>query len=512
MPSKLPEASLERYLVDLDDSTGIHHVTLRKVSLRTTLPLTSLSNPNFSSHIVEFSNGEMTAVPRVNFAATNSKRNTRKTPSREYQWVSSIPNFSSHIVVFSNGEMTAVPRVNSSATNSKRKTRKTSSREYQWDSSIVQPRPVRDIVRQVQFGSFGQDSEVDDQVAENGLNLAESAVSTSHEVVSYGTMSAPARSDSSIIVSGRVNGQQAANFQSSISNFSESVIHIVSRTEQTTTAIEGDSSITRSGRVVGRQAADDQSSHSNFSKSIVHIVPRDTPKTGADTQTSDESSIPRRSSAESQGSGLTASTVPTTPSSSPYSTLPFWKLAAANLPEVPIAPGKPSCLEKKLLRRNNLAVTEEDRIILAEDANRNVACSSPSPQSTPEPVEALPSFFADKDDLFDALDVVRIELVGQPFSPLFALDLVPEAKGKQRATDASTKQQFPPVCDEADVEIAIDSASGELYLRPKITAPVVVQSMSTANGTDTANGGSVPTQDQLSSDSGEQPIRFEDVT
>lgn len=315
MPSKLPEASLECYLVDLDVSTGIHHVTLRKVSLRTTLALNSSSNPNFSSHVVEFSNGEMTAVPRVNSAATNSKR----------------------------------------------KTRKTSSREYQWDSSIAQSRPVRDIVRQIQFGSFGQDSEVDDQVAKNEPNLAESSVSTSHEVISKGTLSAPARSDSSIKVSGRVVGQQAANDQSSLSNFSESIIHIVPRNEKTTTAIEGDSSIKVSGRVLGQQAADDQSSLSNFSKSILHIVPQNTTastsieaegsdavaqaqeqvETGVDTQTSDESSISRRLSAGSQGSGFSTSTVPTTPSSPTFSNLSFWKLATANLPEVPIAPGKP---------------------------------------------------------------------------------------------------------------------------------------------------------------------------
>lgn len=65
MPSKVPEAGLESYSVDLDETTGIHHVFLRKASLRTSLALTKSSQPDYSSHVVEFSNGKMTAVPRA---------------------------------------------------------------------------------------------------------------------------------------------------------------------------------------------------------------------------------------------------------------------------------------------------------------------------------------------------------------------------------------------------------------------------------------------------------------
>ena len=70
MPSKVPEASLENYSVDLDDITGIYHVFLRRASLRASLALTKFSKPNYSSHCVEFSNGHMTAVPRVECAVT----------------------------------------------------------------------------------------------------------------------------------------------------------------------------------------------------------------------------------------------------------------------------------------------------------------------------------------------------------------------------------------------------------------------------------------------------------
>ena len=74
MPSKVPEASLENYSVDLDDITGVYHVVLRRASLRTSLAMTKSSKPNYSSHFVEFSNGAMTAVPRVECAVTTRER------------------------------------------------------------------------------------------------------------------------------------------------------------------------------------------------------------------------------------------------------------------------------------------------------------------------------------------------------------------------------------------------------------------------------------------------------
>ena len=74
MPSEVPEASLENYMVDLDDITGVHHVSLRRVSLRASLALAKSSKPYYSSHFVEFSNGDMTAVPRVERAVTTRER------------------------------------------------------------------------------------------------------------------------------------------------------------------------------------------------------------------------------------------------------------------------------------------------------------------------------------------------------------------------------------------------------------------------------------------------------
>lgn len=86
MPSKVPEAGLESYSVDLDETTGIHHVFLRKASLRTSLALTKSSQPDYTSHVVEFSNGKMTAVPRAHCATTSLERGVQKNQCREHQW------------------------------------------------------------------------------------------------------------------------------------------------------------------------------------------------------------------------------------------------------------------------------------------------------------------------------------------------------------------------------------------------------------------------------------------
>ena len=547
VPSRLPEAGLGCYSVDLDDTTGVHHVTLQTASLRTTLPLTNLSNPGFSSHVVEFSNGKMIPVPRVNSAATGSKRKARKTPSRESQW----------------------------------------------DSSVAQRRLVRGIVRQIRFGTFGQNDVVDefepvrDHVADNQPRFTSPPVSASHNGISRGTNSALAGVTSSTNGSTPVS-DQVANCHTSHSASSGFLLRKLFPNLIVATSRAPDHSITGSGRVVGQQAADDRSSLSNFSESIIHLVPRNATastsieaegsdavaqaqepvETAVDIQTSDKFSISRRSSAESQGSRNSTSTVPTSPASSTFSTLPFWKSALEYLPQVPVAPGKPTdvikalaleepqhdepekadgpdktvvrrlswglrisyrqlnhwdeiqdgqspCREEVSAPRNGLAMTKEGQIIVAEEASNNVQSVVTSPEQTSKPVEALSSFFSDETclpQLFDALDVVRIELVGQKCSRLFPLDLVPEAKGKQCATNSPKSQQFPPVGDETDVEIAIDSTSGKLYLRPKIAGPaVVIQSIPAVTGTNGTTEVSVPAQDHPSSDNPGQLIRLEDI-
>lgn len=503
VPSKFPVAGWECYSVDLDDITGVYHVTLRKVSFQSTLSLASLSKAEFSSSVVEFSNGKMTAVPRVDCAATSPNRKARKIPSRDYQW----------------------------------------------DSSLVQPRPVRDIFRQIQFGMFGQDNEIDeiepvrDKVTDYQASLAGTSVSTSHEVNSYGTFATLTGLDSSISGSGRVVGQRAADDQSSLSNFSQSILHIV----------PGNAAVSTSNEAEGFDCA------AKAQKPV---------ETSVDVPRSDNSSPSRRSSAGSQSSRISNSTVLTSPASPTFSTLPFWKSALANLPHVPVAPGKPNyviealglegpkhddlektndpdktvihrlswnlrisyrqlrhwdeiqngkspCLEEVSAPRNGLAMTEEGYIVVTEDASHNVQSSLISPQSTSKHVEALPSLYADKTGFsqgFDALDVVRIELTGQNNSPLFPLDLAPEAKEKQRATDAPKSQLFPPVGDETDVEIAIDSASGKLYLRPKVNAPImVIQTIPGTIDTSEVTGASGPTQGQPSGNSARQPTRLNDI-
>lgn len=430
VPSKLPEVGSECYLVDLDESTGVHHVVLRKASLRTILALTNLSNPGFSSHAVQISSGGMTIVPRANCATTRYERKAWKAPSRVREW----------------------------------------------DGSIAQPRPVRDIVRQIQFGMFGQENDID--------NVE------------------PA-------------GDQVANSQPHLAS--------VQAPEPVENAV--------------------------------------------DVQTSEISSTPGRSSG-GQGNGTPTSTVPTTPSSSTFSTLPFWKSALANLPKVPIAPGRPTDVigalalekpkndspeqtdmpDKTLLRRlswdlrisyrqlkhwdeiqsgrsasreevsafgSDLVMTEDGQVVLAEDERNNFQDSLTSLQLMSKSIEALPSFHGNNicfSQRVDALDLVRIELEGHKNSRLFYLDLGLEAKGKQRVMDTPKSQQFPPVRNGIDVETAADSASGKLYLRPRVTAPaVVIQSISATTATHAATGASVPAQEQPSSDSAGQPTRLEDI-
>ena len=73
VPSKIPEAGLECYFVDLDLITGVYHVVLQKLSLRSILSLANRSAPEFSSHVAEFSCGKITTVPRVKCSASKLK-------------------------------------------------------------------------------------------------------------------------------------------------------------------------------------------------------------------------------------------------------------------------------------------------------------------------------------------------------------------------------------------------------------------------------------------------------
>ena len=173
MPSKLPEASLENYSVDLDDITGVYHVFLRRASLRASLALMKSSKPQYSSHFVEFSNGDMTAVPRVECTATTREREVQTVPQRKHQQ----------------------------------------------ETSITQPRPVCN------------------QVIDEEPSLTSSLVSPSHKLSSHGQVPAPAGTDSSITGFGRIVGQQAVEDPSSLCTFSESILHIVHRDIKTYTHI-----------------------------------------------------------------------------------------------------------------------------------------------------------------------------------------------------------------------------------------------------------------------------------
>ena len=504
VPSKLPKVALECYTVDLDEVTGVHHVALRKMSLRTALSLTNSSNPQFSSHVVEFSNGEMIVVPRVSFAAPGSKL---KAPM------------------------------------------------------------------------FGKDNEVEpvrDQVADNQPRLTGRSVSTSHVITSTGTDSAPAGLASSISGYAAVTGQVACDRTPHSASF-RPLLREHFTTQIVATPRAPDNSIIESGRVVGQQAANDQSGLSNFSESIIHIVPRNATvsasinvegsiaaapvqepvETTVDIETPTISRSSRRASDGSQGSGNPTSTVPTSPSSSTFSALPYWKSVLVNLPNFPIAPGKPShiiealaleeskehdaektndsdsvvvrrrswdlrisnrqlihwdeiqecsespCLEYVPASESDLTVTEEGQIIIVRDTGNNGHSSLILPQLTSKPVEALNYRHVDEtyvSERFDALDVVRMELVAPKPSRLSFLDLAPRAKGKERAMNAPKSQRFPPMHDADGVEIATNNAPGELCLRPKVPAQAITfQSILAVAGTNAATGASIAARREPSS-------------
>ena len=278
MPSKRPEAGLESYSVDLDDITGVHHVSLQNASLRTSLTLTKSSNPNYASHVVEFSNGRMTAVPRVHCATTSLESGVQKIQDRERQW----------------------------------------------GTSIAQSEPIHD------------------QYADSHASQASSPASTPHKINSHRTTS-PAGSDSSITEFGRVVRQQAADDQSSLDTFSKSISHIVPWISTVSTCT----------------TAEDSNTPAQAQQPVI---------TAVDTQTSETYSISRRSSAGSQDSRTPPSTVPTSPTCSTFSTMSFEKSALANLPKVPIAPGKLTYVVEAL----TLEKVHHDDMEKDDDSDRTV--------------------------------------------------------------------------------------------------------------------------------------------
>ena len=303
--SKIPEAGSECYFVDLDGVTGVYHVVLRRLSLRSSLSLASLSAPEFSSHVAEFSSGKMTTMPRIKYSALKSK--ARKTFS-----------------------------------------------------------------------------------------------------------------------------QQANDSQLSLSNFPKSILRVLSWNTAVSTSVEAE---------VPTSAAK--------SRSPVETLVK--------TPTSHSSTPSRRSSAGSQGGGLSTSTAPTSPASPMFPTLPEWKSALADLSQVPVVLGKPSYFIEALGLEK---LKHHD------------------PEKTCDP------------------DMENLD----------HLDLALEAISKQSPTAGPRSKEHISASDDSDVEIAIDSASGKLYLTPKVNAPsTVMQVNSITTNTMSATGAGALTEDQPPGDSVEQP-------
>lgn len=358
VPSKFPMVGLEFYTVGLDELTGIHHVTLRKMSLRTILSLTDPSKSEFSSHIAEFANGRIKAVPRANFTAPGSEQKTRMCEKED----------------------------------------------------TVEP--------------------VRDPLGDNLPCFADRPVSTSQNGIPTEAYATPVVLASSVSRSALVSG-------------SGSPFRKLSPDVTVNQSCALDDSIIGSGHVVGQRAADNQSSLSNFPISIYHIVPRsvtfptsinaDGPDAAAPVLKPVEVAIkkeafttatsPRRPSNGGQGDKCATSTVPTSPSSSTSSTLPYCcTMKALALEEPPKhESGKINDVDSVVRRRSwdlaysirqlkhwdeiqersrspalgfvpaptsGLSITEEGRIIMVVNISNDSKASLTLPQITSKSVEA----------------------------------------------------------------------------------------------------------------------------
>ena len=267
LPSKVPKVPLEFYIVDLDEVTCVHHVFCRKMSLRTILSMTDPSQSQFASHVAEFSNGHLTAVPRVNISAPVSKQKARMC-----------------------GKDNAVE-------------------------------PIRH------------------QLVDNLPSLANRPVTESHNNIAIETYSTPVGLANSISRSALVSGQVATSHSAT----SRSLFRKLSPDLIVAASCAQDDSIVGFGHVVGQRVADDKSSLSNFPKSIIHNLPWNaTTSPPTDTEASDATApvqkrrdiainkemsttatSSRRPSNGGQGDSSPTSTMPTSPSSSTFSTLPY---------------------------------------------------------------------------------------------------------------------------------------------------------------------------------------------
>ena len=230
-----------------------------------------------------------------------------------------------------------------------------------------------------------------------------------------------------------------------------------------------------------QQENDSRSSLSKIPKSILRVLPwntvvstsleaeastcaaqlRSPVETLVKTPTSDSSTPSRRSSAGSQGGGLPTSTAPTSPASPMFLTLPEWKSVLADLPQVPIVAGK-----------------------------------------TSYSIEALGLEQSRHNDLKKTCD--------PDMENLDHLDLAQEARSKQGLMAVPRSKEHISASDDSEVEIAIDGASGKLYLTPKVNAPsTVMQINSITTNTKSAIGAGTLTEDQPMGDSVEQPATLE---
>ena len=259
--------------------------------------------------------------------------------------------------------------------------------------------------------------------------LADRSVSPSHNIIQTEACATPMGLASSTSRSALVSG-------------SGSLFRKMSPDLKVDQSCVPDDSIVGSGRVIGQRAADDRSSLSNFPESIIHILPwKASPSTDAkasnatasvqkpvksaiDKEASTPATSSRRPSNGDQGDAIATSTMPTSPSSSTLSSLPNCSTIKAlaleeskkldsektNSPDRAVRRrswdltytirqrkywdeiqkhSRSPVVDFVPARKSGLTITEGGRIIMVGDISNDGKSSLTLPQSTSEPVEAL---------------------------------------------------------------------------------------------------------------------------
>ena len=431
VPSKLPEAGLGSYSVHLDHTTGVYHVILQKASLRQYLALENLSNPDFSSHVVEFSAGRMKAVPRAECASASHPRKLQEIGSRvqDYSPIAqpgSVPRQSSDVHL----SPAIGPKPHGIDSNG------TKSTPAELDSSIT-----------------GIGRVVGQQAAYEQLSPCIFSISILH-LLPWNVV---------ISTSEATDPDTAAQEQ-------EPVLATVEVQHYDSPSSSRRTSGASQGGGVSKSTAPTSPASSTFSvlpfeKSALANLPEVPSAPGKPTATfkalvleqSKESGSKEPGDSDRSLLGRLSRTLG-------ISIRPSKRWAYDQ-------DGEPVYLEKLAALRNGLAITDNGQVVFAEEAsNINARLSFSSPQLPSEPVEVyLPDDFNTMDSAQhgEGPNVLAVEFVSQPGTPLHLLTPGPSSNETQpTAEHVIENEHTPEVPVETDDDAVTNQASKNIYITP----------------------------------------------